>query len=521
MNRRLDMDEGRATSPPTGALAESSLPARIPIVTQQLSCHQCKYNLRGLPRDRDCPECGFAIEKTLALHQRQLPGRLAGLTLTQQVFALATWPFLEQVLNFLVGFVDTFLAGHLSVAATKAIAVASYIGWLMAILQMSIGIGAAAVIARAIGGKHRRIANAALGQAMLLSLAMGLLSASVIFIIAPWLCAFMELHGESYDIGVSYLRIVAVAAPFSSVLFVGSACLRAAGDTRSPFLVLALVNVVNVAASCAFVYAAPPLGGHGAAGIAAGTAVAWLVGCALILVVLIGGWGQIRLRLIRLRLHWHTMKRIVRVASSSLAESLGMWIGNFFVVKMVGIVGLTMTAALGAHVIAVRVEAISYLPCMALGIAASTLTGQYLGLGDPQRARSAAILCWVYGMIVMGAMGLLFWFGADMLVRIITDEPELLESAPDLLRICAPIQIFFATAIVLSNAMRGAGDTKTTMKLTYLSTWCIRIPAAYLLAIHFELGLNGIWMALSGELLIRGCIFATRFFVGGWEKVEV
>jgi len=223
--------------------------------------------------------------------------------------------------------------------------------------------------------------------------------------------------------------------------------------------------------------------GAGAAGIAIGTAVAWSVGGVVTLFVLIRGKGGIRLRLIRLRPHWHTMKRILRVASSNLVESLGMWIGNFVVVKMVGIVGITSTAALGAHLIGVRLEAISYLPCMALGIAASTLTGQYLGLGDAVRAKQAAMLCWLYGAIVMGVMGLLFWFFPEPLVRFVTDKPELIESAPDLLRICAPVQLFFATAIVLSQAMRGAGDTRATMHLTYVSTWCIRIPAAYVFSI--------------------------------------
>ena len=158
---------------------------------------------------------------------------------------------------------------------------------------------------------------------------------------------------------------------------------------------------------------------------------------------------------------------------------------------------------------------------MALGIAAATLTGQYLGLGDPLRAKKAGRLCLGYGAIVMGLAGLVFWFFPEALVRLVTDEPALIELAPDLLRICAPIQLFFATSIVLSSAMRGAGDTRSTMILTYISTWLIRLPAAYMFSIVFDWGLNGIWFALCGELSIRGCLFAYRFFRGGWARVEV
>lgn len=481
-----------------------------------LRCRGCGYNLRGLTLDQACPQCQKSIAASLSVQQRELSGKLAGLTLKQQVFFLAIWPFMEQMLNFLVGFVDTYLAGHLSVEATNAIAPASYVQWLVYILQMSVGIGAAAVIARAVGSKHKRLANAALGQAIVLSVIFGLCSAVLVYSLAPGITSLMNLDEPSYSYSVSYLRIMALAAPMSSVLFVGAACLRAAGDTRTPFIVLAVVNVINAIVSWTLVEM-----DYGVAGIATGTAIAWVVGAVLIMVVLIGGWGGIRLRLMRLRPRWHTMRRIIRVASSSLAESTGMWVGNFLVLIIVGWVGITESAALGAHLIAIRLEAISYLPCMALGIAAATLTGQYLGLGDPQRAKQAGRLCWLYGAIVMGVMGVLFLVVPHWMVGLVTDKEPLLELAPDLLRICGPVQIFFATAIVLLNAMRGAGDTRTTMILTYFSVFVIRLPLAYVLAIELDYGLKGLWFGLCAELVFRGLIFAARYLHGGWAKVKV
>lgn len=500
MNRRAsDIEKGLAASPPAEALAESApaTPAAIPSAERAASI--------DLPRPL-----------------LELSGKLKGLTLTQQVLVLAVWPFMEQVLNFLVGYVDTALAGHISVEATNAIGVASYITWGMNILQMSVGIGATAVISRAVGGKHRRVANAALGQAMLMSVVVGFISGILIYTTAVPVAEFMELHGEAREMAVTYLRILALSAPASSVLLVGSACLRASGDTRSPFAVLAIINVVNAAFSILFVYAPAPIGGHGIAGIAWGTVIAWCVGAVLIVIMQMRDGGTIRLRWFRLKLHWHTMKRIIRVATASLFESLGMWMGNFFVMKMVGIVAINGSpAAQGAHIIAVRLEAISYLPCMALGIAAATLTGQYLGLGDPHRARQAAMLCWKLGVVVMGVMGIVFFVMPEPLVRLVTNKPELLDLAPTLLMICGPVQIFFATAIVFSNAMRGAGDTHTTMRLTYISIYLVRVPLVYLMAIVLDHGIIGVWYGLCAELAIRGLIFGGRFWHGGWTKVTV
>jgi putative MATE family efflux protein len=531
MNRRAsDIEKGLAAVPPAEALDDSAPVAQPKAAAEPIGaavlgdvpCVRCKYNLRALPTDGECPECGMAIRESLL---PQLSGKLRGLTLPRQVLVLAIWPFMEQVLNFFVGYVDTALAGHISVEATNAVGVSTYISWGMSLLQMSVGFGAAAVISRAVGGKHRRVANAALGQALIMSIAVGILGGVIVFVFAERVAAFLEIKDAAYPLAVQYLRVLAISAPASSVLLVGSACLRSSGDTRSPFVVLAIINVVNSAFSILFVWGPQPVGGHGVAGIAWGTVIAWCVGAVLIIFVQARDGGTIRLRWFRLQPHWHTMKRIGRIAGASLFESAGMWIGNIFVMKMVGIAAISadpvVRASQGAHSITVRLEAISYLPGMALGIAAATLTGQYLGLGDPKRAREAAMLCWKLGLVVMGVMGVVFVLIPTPLVRLVTDKPELLALAPKLLRICGPVQIFFATAIVFSNALRGAGDTHSTMRLTYISIYLVRVPLVYLLAIHLGWGIDGVWYALCAELAIRGIMFGARFWQGGWTKVAV
>ena len=444
-----------------------------------------------------------------------LSGNLAGLSLPTQVLVLAIWPFLGQVLNFLVGSVDTALAGRLSVEATNAIGVAAYFGWLFGIVFMSVGNGSTALIARAIGARHKRLANAALGQSMLLATAAGLALGVAVFLLAPWLVTIIQLEGESYDFCVAYLQIIAVASPFAAVLFVGSACLRGAGDTKTPFVVLLLVNVVNIAGSVGLVWA-----GHGVYGIALGTLVGWVVGCAMTLVVLIKGWGGMRLRIVRLWPHIDTSRRIVRIAWPSFLEGfLGMWLANFLILKMLS--WIQNDSAWGAHVVAIRIEGMSYLTAFAVGTAAATLAGQYLGAGNPRLARQAMNLCWWSAAGISFAFGLLFIFLPETLVRLYTDQPELLAESPALLRMCGYVQFFFASAIVLGQGMRGAGDTRTMFWLTAFSTYVVRLPLSYMVGVMMGYGLWGIWVGLCVELAFRGCLFIGRYLQGGWSKVEV
>jgi len=454
-----------------------------------------------------------------------LHGRLAGLSLPRQVLVLAIWPWFEQLMAFLVGTVDLALAGHLDpqplqIAATDALGATTYITWLMSMIHMAVGIGATALIARAVGSKHRGLANAALGQSLVLAAIGGVVIGVAVFLLAPVIGRLTGLGEQSLPLCTLYLRTVSVAMPFSALLMVGSACLRGAGDTRTPFGVMLIVNIVNITTSILFVYGPDPIGGHGVAGIAAGTVVAWGVGSLAILTVLLRGWGGVRLHLHRLRPHAHTLRRIVRVGAPTLLESVaGMWIANFLVLMIVG--RFAGEGVIGAHMIAIRIESVSFLSGFALSIAASTLTGQYLGLGDARRAKQATMLCWAMGAVIMSAMGVVFFVAPRWLAGFITDAPAMLDLCVTPIRICGPIQIFFATQMVLSGAMRGAGDTRATMWLTTLSTYLVRLPAVYLLGVVWDLGLNGVWFALCGELVFRGTIFGLRFWQGGWAKTKV
>jgi Na+-driven multidrug efflux pump len=169
----------------------------------------------------------------------------------------------------------------------------------------------------------------------------------------------------------------------------------------------------------------------------------------------------------------------------------------------------------------IRIEAISYLPGWALAIAAATLTGQYLGLGDARRARQATVYCWSLAMLTMGCMGILFMTIPEFLVRLVTDEPYLLELTPRLLRICGPVQIFLGTAMVFDQAMRGAGDTRMATILVATSTLFVRLPAAYLVGLVWAGGVAGVWMGVCGEIVFRAVIAGAYYASGRWSRVLV
>ena len=126
-------------------------------------------------------------------------GLPAHLSLPRQVAAVALWPLLEQLMASLVGSVDTILAGHLPVEAvqsTNAVSVGSFVTWLMGLCQGAVGIGSTALVARAVGAGHKREANAAVGQSMLLAAVWGACIGVGFFAGAPWFADVFGLSGR-------------------------------------------------------------------------------------------------------------------------------------------------------------------------------------------------------------------------------------------------------------------------------------------------------------------------------------
>ncbi|MEZ6242987.1 MAG: MATE family efflux transporter [Phycisphaerales bacterium] len=475
-------------------------------------------------------------------------GRLAGLSMWRAVWVLA-WPItLESFLNSLVGLTDTKLAAGLGVAETDAIGGASYIMWFIGLVVMALGIGATALIARSIGRGRFGVANAVLGQSATLAVVAGIGVGAFVMVagsVITWLLNMTPEAGEAFD---RYIVVIAAGTPAASMIFVLAACARGAGDAKRPLIVMTVRNIVNMGVSYALsgvdIWGVqnPFTFDLGVTGIALGTVTGDVVAAGVIVWMAAGGAWGIRLKARWLKPHWHTIRRLVRLGLPNFFESLGMWVGNFLVMVMVGWLGVEALARhepggqLGTHIIAVRIESFSFLPGFALGTAAATLAGQFLGAGSERLARRAVVRCTMVGALVMGGLGVAFVMAPEWIVSLLSDQPEHLVTTPDLLVVCGSIQVPFAVTIIVRGALRGAGDVKVVMWLTWVATYLIRLPLAYLLSGvdiplgngHFivnpspvDWGLVGLWIALCGEVSLRSLIFVARFLQGGWARVKV
>lgn len=447
-------------------------------------------------------------------------------SLARQVIWLSSPVLVEQVLLYLVGLSDTVLTGrYLSEEHLAAVTVASYLLWFLGSILTVVSVGGTALVARLIGQRKPEGAARICQQAIAMALIVGTLTLAAGWAAAPTVVRTLNLTGRSADAAALFLRIVLTITPLLACTTVGVACLRGAGDTRTGMWVMILVNLINIILSWSFVRGLGPFPALGFRGIALGTATGEGVGGLVVLALLARGRSGLRLELGGLVPVWAEIRRILRISLPAAGESLTNISCQLWFLSLINRLGPTATAA---HGVAIRCEAIAFLTVTAFAVAASTLTGQYLGAARPDLAGRAARIAWALGVLVLTALGAVVYSQAEAMFTLFTGgrQPGVTAVGVPVLRVVVLALPALATINVLNGALRGAGDTRWPWVFVLLGYLLVRLPLTYLLATPMSdgglgWGLYGAWIAMFADLNVRALLVAARFFQGGWRHARV
>jgi putative MATE family efflux protein len=211
------------------------------------------------------------------------------------------------------------------------------------------------------------------------------------------------------------------------------------------------------------------------------------------------------------------IRRILKIGLPISSQQFVFVFVYWFLIKIVHEFGTDAGAAMG---IGNRMESFAYLTCYGFSMAASTMVGQNLGAGKPDRAARGA---WGSVGIALGLtsfVSIFFLFTPRAIASIFTDDPQVMQMTRDYLIILGLSQVTMAVEIVLEGAFGGAGDTLPPM-LIMLPGSAIRIPLAYWLCFELDFGLNGVWWTLTITTTIKALILAFWFRRGKWKLKQV
>jgi MATE family multidrug resistance protein len=418
----------------------------------------------------------------------------------------------------MVGIVDTFLVGHLGAAPLAAVGLANQWVMLATTLFASIATGSTALIARLIGARKPDDANQVLRQSVLLGALIGVVATALGMSLAHPAVMLLGAPKEIVGLSTDYLRVVSTILLFSTLMFIGNASLRGAGDTRTPLYVMMVVNALNIVVAWTAINGPFGLPKMGVVGSALGAATGRFVGGILVIAILIKGRAGIQLHLHNLRPDGNLIRRILHVGLPTGVEQMLFRTGQMFFARILAELG---TVAYAANQVALNGWSLSFMPGFGFALAATTLVGQGLGAEDPEAAQRRGYSAFRMGAGFMSLVGLCFVFLSSQIVSFFTEDPEVIALGTMPLQVVGLIQPVLAASMVFSGALRGAGDTRFPMVVTAAAIWLVRLPLGYLFGLVLGGGLLGAWAAMALDMVMRGVLNFLRFRGGRWKTLQV
>ncbi|MEZ4506047.1 MAG: MATE family efflux transporter [Thermomicrobiales bacterium] len=396
----------------------------------------------------------------------------------------------ENMLQTLVGAVDTLLVARLGAEAVAGVGTAVEFVYFIISILIALEIGATVLVSQAFGahlaGRVRDVARQALVWGVLLSIPVSILG----YLLAPTVVGLFDTEPEVANYATHYLQITAALSVFLLLTFVGGAIFRGVGDSRTPLYASIVANLVNVVLAYGLIFGHLGLPELGVEGSAWGAAIARVVSASILIGLLLTGRRGISLRGSG---SWRPSLPIGKqLLHLGLPASLEQVLSSAGFMTMLFVVAKIGTDALAAQQIAFTALNIGYVPAFGFGIAVTALVGQSVGASRIADAGIAAKIAARLSVGVLAVAALIFFLFARPIMQIFTDEPEVIAQGVSGLRALAISLPFWGAWFVYGGALRGTGDTVTPLVVEGISVWTAVLLG--LLAVHsLDVGLGTVW----------------------------
>ena len=423
----------------------------------------------------------------------------------------------EQMLAVTIGIADTVMVSTCGEAAVSGISLVDSINLLLITVFSSLATGGAVIAAQYIGRGDRKNAGSAAKQLFYSILALSVVIAVLaVAVRQPALrLIFGSIEPDVMANAQVYFLLSAVSYPFLGIYNAGAALFRSMGDSKTSMLISLMMNTVNVGGNALLIY----VFNMGVAGAATASLFSRIAGAVIITLLLCNPHRTICYdRLHKIELHWPMIKRILQIGVPNGLENSIFQIGKLLVASIVAGFG---TVSITANAVAGNLASIQTIPGTAVGMAMITVVGQCIGAKDYDGVKKytkklmllAYLATWVMtGFMLLFSQSILSFYALSPETTALTMEVFIVHG------VCCIL--VWPLAFALPNALRAANDVRYTMLVSLFSMWIFRIAFSYVLAVHFGLGVVGIWAAMCIDWFCRAIFFVVRFARGKWKSIS-
>ena len=425
---------------------------------------------------------------------------------------------LEMALESLFAVVDIFFVNRIGKEAVTTVALTESMITIVYSLAIGLSMGATAMVARRAGEKNFKAIGETATQAIFLGTGIAVIIGIVGFIFPKQILTVMGASHAVVESGFRFTQIMFSGNIVIMLIFLNNAVFRGAGDAAIAMRALWLANIMNILLDPLFIFGLGPIPAMGVTGAAVATTTGRGIGVLYQLYHFWKGKGIVKIVKENIRTNWSIVKQILTLSIGGTGQYL---IGSASWIFLMRIISNFGEDVVTGYITAIRVIVFTILPAWGFANAAATLVGQNLGAGKPDRAEKSVWRTAFLTMLFFLGVSFIFFFLAEPILSFFIHDAASIAQGKQCLQIISIGYLFFAYGLVISQALNGAGDTKTPTILNFFFFWLMQIPLAWLLAIALKMGPKGVYVAIgvSESLLAIASIFIFRR--GKWKKVKV
>jgi putative MATE family efflux protein len=427
-----------------------------------------------------------------------------------------TWPiFVDSVLRMLLGTVDVFMLSRVSDTATGAVGLANEIIFFCILMFGFVGIGTSVAVSQYIGARREQEASRISALAITINLIFGIIVSIALFSFGESLMRLLNLNPEQIAIASRYLKIIGGFIWIEALSYAISSVIRSTGHTKSVMYVTLGVNMIHVTGNYLLIFGNFGFPQWGVTGAAVSTVISRLLGIIVLIVILYRRIPAPIRRKDYVTWNGSYVKKIMSIGLPAAGEHLAWQSQYLMIISFVNMIGVT---ALNTHVYVMNVSNYFMALAMAIGSGTEIIVGQMVGAGEMKAAYRRLIksvrISFILTLVIVSIASLFRY----QMIGMFTKDPDIIAVGATIFLLSIVLEPGRTFNTVVINSLRAAGDARFPVLMGVLSMWGVSVPLAYVLGVHFGIGLLGVWIAFTVDEWLRGIIMLLRWRSRAWEK---